>query len=66
MKAFGNFVVETNDGDGWVIQEDNDTGQALVTRKRAREIKAAYESLLKYAEKPYRVRVVNAGQQNDR
>lgn len=64
MKAFGNFVVETNNGDGWQIESDPDQpNTTLVTRKRGREIKAAYERILADAEKPYRVRVVPAGKQ---
>jgi hypothetical protein len=58
MKAFGNFVVETNDGNGWKIETDPDTNQALLTRARARLIRDAYKRVLATADKPYRVRVV--------
>jgi hypothetical protein len=59
MKAFGNYVVETNNGDGWNIEADPDNqNSVLQTRARAREIKAAYQRVLANADKPYKVRVV--------
>jgi len=60
MKAIGNYVVETNDGDGWKIETDPDTNQALLTRARARLVRDAYKRVLANADKPYRVRVVSA------
>jgi hypothetical protein len=58
MKALGNFVVETNHGDGWNIETDPDTNAALLTRARARLVRDAYKRVLANADKPYRVRVV--------
>ncbi len=60
MKAIGNFVVETNHGDGWNIETDPDTNAALLTRERARLVRDAYKRVLADADKPYRVRVVRA------
>jgi hypothetical protein len=60
MKALGNFVVETNNGDGWNIETDPDTNAALLTRDRARKVRDAYKRVLADADKPYRVRVVRA------
>jgi hypothetical protein len=60
MKAFGNFVVETNNGDGWQIESDPDTHAALLTRERARKVRDAYKRVLADSDKPYRVRVVRA------
>jgi hypothetical protein len=60
MKAIGNYVVQTNNGNGWNIETDPDTGQALLTRARARLVRDAYKRVLANADKPYRVRVVSA------